>query len=587
MLPAQVAINTTATKPVASAMLDITSTNRGLLIPRMTQAQRNAIVSPAKSLLVYQLDVNTGYYFNAGDGASPSWTRLGHLQLPYSDTLSFAGSLIKITNNLPNAGYGIHSISGKIGIWGETTSNTQYSTGVKGSAGSASVGVTGKYGVLGESDSGIGVVGESDDSYGILGISKNNWGIIGQGQSGGLYGFGWSTGSIAVFGHQTATTGISTGVTGQTLAPEGNGVFGINLANSGTSIGVRGASINSPLGTGVFGGGLKYGVQGIADATSGETFGVYGNAASPSGFGVYGTSFYTGVKGVATSNTNLAIGVYGLTSSPDGFGLYGTSNSLSGYGGGVYGITGSTAGVGVFGINSSFSGNTIGVRGSSASATGYSGYFEGNRFYVSGNVGIGNKSPAFKLDVTGNRIRLINEAEWIAMRTDGNPGFLDLSFAGGSLVMQGTNQGEDIIINPAINKVGIHTWTPQYDLDVNGNIRATGSVFYGGSTSGSGTPYNKPDFVFDDSYKAWSTDEVAAFLQQEKHLPWVTSARQEQKENGAATNMTRMAFETVETIENLQLQLIQLQKLVKQLQVEILELKPLPQNGKQSETFHQ
>jgi len=48
----QVAINTDNTAPNSSAMLDVKSTDRGLLPPRMTFAQRNAIVSPAEGLLV-------------------------------------------------------------------------------------------------------------------------------------------------------------------------------------------------------------------------------------------------------------------------------------------------------------------------------------------------------------------------------------------------------------------------------------------------------------------------------------------------------------------------------------------------------
>ncbi|MDA9277751.1 hypothetical protein N9P63_02400 [Polaribacter sp.] len=46
---AQVGVGTTT--PDASAALDITSTTKGLLIPRMTNSERNLIVSPASVLL--------------------------------------------------------------------------------------------------------------------------------------------------------------------------------------------------------------------------------------------------------------------------------------------------------------------------------------------------------------------------------------------------------------------------------------------------------------------------------------------------------------------------------------------------------
>lgn len=52
-LSAQVAINTDNSTPDASAMLDISSTNKGLLIPRMSTTERENIASPAEGLLVF------------------------------------------------------------------------------------------------------------------------------------------------------------------------------------------------------------------------------------------------------------------------------------------------------------------------------------------------------------------------------------------------------------------------------------------------------------------------------------------------------------------------------------------------------
>lgn len=54
------------TKPDNSALLDLTSTSKGVLIPRMTLAQRGGIKSPATGLMVYQIDFFTGFYFFDG-----------------------------------------------------------------------------------------------------------------------------------------------------------------------------------------------------------------------------------------------------------------------------------------------------------------------------------------------------------------------------------------------------------------------------------------------------------------------------------------------------------------------------------------
>lgn len=67
---AQVSINSDNSDPHASAMFDVKSTVKGVLVPRMTQAERNAIANPAEGLLIYQKDGNTGFYYNK----SGEWT---------------------------------------------------------------------------------------------------------------------------------------------------------------------------------------------------------------------------------------------------------------------------------------------------------------------------------------------------------------------------------------------------------------------------------------------------------------------------------------------------------------------------------
>jgi hypothetical protein len=52
--------------PSASAMLDISSTSKGLLIPRMTSVQRSAIASPAAGLMVYDTDRKLFYQHDGG-----------------------------------------------------------------------------------------------------------------------------------------------------------------------------------------------------------------------------------------------------------------------------------------------------------------------------------------------------------------------------------------------------------------------------------------------------------------------------------------------------------------------------------------
>ena len=72
-----VGINATGAAADTSAILDLSATNKGLLVPRMTAAQRAAIVLPANGLVVYQTDGTSGLYSNAGSSASPNWQMVG------------------------------------------------------------------------------------------------------------------------------------------------------------------------------------------------------------------------------------------------------------------------------------------------------------------------------------------------------------------------------------------------------------------------------------------------------------------------------------------------------------------------------
>jgi hypothetical protein len=58
-----VAINTTGNPPHPSARLDVTHTSKGLLLPRLTSAQRDAVINPAVGLII----------FNATEGRIEYW----------------------------------------------------------------------------------------------------------------------------------------------------------------------------------------------------------------------------------------------------------------------------------------------------------------------------------------------------------------------------------------------------------------------------------------------------------------------------------------------------------------------------------
>ncbi len=92
----QVGIGTAS--PSASSLLDITSTDAGLLIPRMLQSERDAIQDPATGLMVYQTNNTPGFYYYDGSG----WIATGSVasgtmtQALYQDLTQ----AVKVTNTL-------------------------------------------------------------------------------------------------------------------------------------------------------------------------------------------------------------------------------------------------------------------------------------------------------------------------------------------------------------------------------------------------------------------------------------------------------------------------------------------------------
>lgn len=112
---AQVAINTDGSTPDNSAMLDVKSTLKGFLAPRMTQAQRITVVNPAKGLTVFQTDGISGLYYNSGTPAVPAWAMVGN------NAGQWQTNGTNIYYNTGNVGIGVSNPIGNLDVRGTTT----------------------------------------------------------------------------------------------------------------------------------------------------------------------------------------------------------------------------------------------------------------------------------------------------------------------------------------------------------------------------------------------------------------------------------------------------------------------------------
>ena len=358
--------------------------------------------------------------------------------------------------------------------------------------------VGGAYGVsaLGSTGTGVWGIGANVGVKGTATIT-NGYGIYAEatGANGtGVYGIGTYQGTVGV---ATATSGQAYGVIGQANGGSpGYGVYGVGSAvgvygRTSTGRGVVGSSTG---GAGVHGSSPTTGTVGVATATSGQTYGVYGQADSADGSGVYGYNpVGRGVYGGSTSgygvygHSGSSYGVTGHSSS--GTGVYGTSNSGvgvhaessgdSGYG--VYALATGTNGAGVYGsspfkgivgVATSTTGIPYGVQGQAVEGNGGTGVFGGGS-----HTGVYGYSTTDGNGVLG---QTRNGGTAVRAEVGGSGGYGVYASAHGGIGIYATG-GPTGTAGVFDGRVGIGTYDPTALLDVAGTAAANIVQIRGGS----------------------------------------------------------------------------------------------------------
>ena len=111
-------------------------------------------------------------------------------------------------------------------------------------------------------------------------------------------------------------------------------------------------------------------------------------------------------------------------------------------------------------------------------------------------------------------------------------------------------------MNTFTGNVGIGTSSTNYKLNVNGTIRSKEVRV---ETAWS-------DYVFEKDYKLLSLDNVAQYIEQNKHLPGIPSAK-EIEDYGLAVGAVQSKM--MEKIEEQMLYILELQKQINELKKEI------------------
>jgi len=395
-------INTDGSIADTSAMLDIKSFAKGMLIPRMTKTQRNKIFQPASGLLVFQNGPDsTGFYFYDGStwywmystenmlyGDSTSWNRSGNSGTNPSS--NFVGT----TDNQPLS-FRVNNV--KAGLLDHINHNTSLGTGsLMSYTGSNSVGV-------GDSTMFSSTTGSGNVAVGHAALRFNTTGN-----------------DNAAFGNNSlykTTTGFGNTGTGS------NTLFNNTTGHDNTASGFLSLNQNT--------GGFQNTAIG-SNALSSNTTGSDCTAIGMSALFSNTTGFVNTALGFATlfSNTtgsfNTALGEFSMNSNTTG-----TNNTASGNFSLQFNTTGSnnTAnGIQALKLNTTGSNNTAtGINALFANTTGFQNTANGS-FSLQSNT-TGNNNVAIGLntfinDTTGSGNTVVGNFAGDLAKNDNNNTFI-------------------------------------------------------------------------------------------------------------------------------------------------------------------
>lgn len=449
LITAQVALGQVGigiTTPDASAQLDVTATGKGLLVPRMTIANRPA--SPATGLIIYQTDGSAGFYYYDGS----AWQMVSNAT---SAASAFNDTLIR---NLYTAGY-LVTADGTTGIkmYGN---GVLVDTGTYGSGASLAIGGAGTRMVWNPKQGAFraGRVTSTNWDSTNIGAYSTAFGFDSKASANGAFAAGEGvtasasyavatgyqstasqSGSVAMGIFNTASGASATamgrnntasgfGATGLGFNTTASGIAGTAMGNNSTASGNYSTAIgtyvstNNKPGSMILGdstttttsnddvnqmmmrftGGYKlYSnsalTQGILQTTTGATTigkDCYASGQQAMAFGgtdtaTGGQSVAMGANNKASANQSVALG-YLNTSAGNGSFVVGTNSNSTGWGSAALGIynTASNTGSIALGSSNTASGQYALVMGRASSASGLNTLCVGVNSAASGNYSI-------------------------------------------------------------------------------------------------------------------------------------------------------------------------------------------------------
>jgi trimeric autotransporter adhesin len=437
-----------------NAALEVESTSKGVLLPRLTTAQQNAMSAPTNGMLIYNTDSACFVLRRAGIWRSlcaanggEAWSTLGNTGT--NANTNFIGT----TDNIPLS---IRVNNVRSGYLSQNATTLGYEAGLVApaanqvtfiGAGAGRANSTGNYNIaVGTNALNLNTVGGFNTAIGYATLVNNT------------SNYNTALGTSALMGNTTGATNTAVG----TYALTSNSTGSENVA-----VGSNSLNTNS---TGADNTGIGFGAM-YNNTTGANNTGTGAYALTSNTTGVNNAAVgYAAMSWNATGSRNATLGMYA------GYGISGgnyNDNSFFGYYAGSSISSGSSnVGIGSEALRNNttaWSNTALGFRAGYGIQTGQANTVLGDSAFVSTTTGSNNVGVGYRAgigNVTGTNNTIIGTNANVASNA-----LTNATAIGANATVSASNS---LVLGNLVN-VGINTGTPQYKLDIDANTGSSGN----------------------------------------------------------------------------------------------------------------